>query len=104
MHESFDPSAPERFTREWFAWANSMFGEFVYRLSEAGTLGEVLDKADLRRCDMPYLFFRPQSGVRACVKAWLEQGGTHHEVIVEGVPEERVRLWCRLAGIEFVRI
>lgn len=66
--------------------------------------GEVLDKADLRRCDMPYLFFRPQSGVRACVKAWLEQGGTHHEVIVEGVPEERVRLWCRLAGIEFVRI
>ena len=66
--------------------------------------GEVLDKADLWRCDMPYLFFRPQSGVRACVKAWLEQGGTHHEVIVEGVPEERVRLWCRLAGIEFVRI
>ena len=45
MHESFDPSAPERFTREWFAWANSMFGEFVYRLCEAGTLGEVLDKA-----------------------------------------------------------
>ena len=66
--------------------------------------GEVLDKADLRRCDMPYLFFRPQSGVRACVKAWLEQGGTHHEVIVEGAPEERVRLWCRLAGIEFVRV
>ena len=29
--------------------------------------GEVLDKADLRRCDLPYLFFRPQSGVRACV-------------------------------------
>ena len=45
MHESFDPSAPERFTREWFAWANSMFGEFVYRLCEAGTVGEVLDKA-----------------------------------------------------------
>ena len=45
MHESFDPSAPERFTREWFAWANSMFGEFVYRLCEAGTLGEVLEKA-----------------------------------------------------------
>ena len=45
MHESFDPSAPERFTREWFAWANSMFGEFVYRLCEAGTLDEVLDRA-----------------------------------------------------------
>ena len=30
MHESFDPNDPERFTRPWFAWANSMFGELVY--------------------------------------------------------------------------
>lgn len=30
MHESFDPNDPARFTREWFAWANSLFGEFVY--------------------------------------------------------------------------
>ena len=66
--------------------------------------GEVLDKGDLRRCDMPYLFFQPGSGVRACVTAWLEQGGTHHEVIVQGDPIARVRLWCRLAGIEFVRV
>ncbi|MCL6442758.1 MAG: glycoside hydrolase family 125 protein [Alicyclobacillus sp.] len=29
MHESFDPDEPGRFTREWFAWANSLFGEFV---------------------------------------------------------------------------
>ncbi|MFC4598189.1 glycoside hydrolase family 125 protein [Cohnella hongkongensis] len=26
MHESFDP---DQFTREWFAWANSLFGQFV---------------------------------------------------------------------------
>lgn len=45
MHESFDPDAPERFTREWFAWANSMFGEMIYRLYEAGTLDEVLRRA-----------------------------------------------------------
>lgn len=31
MHESFDPDAPERFTRPWFAWANSLFGELVLR-------------------------------------------------------------------------
>ncbi|MDZ5711420.1 glycoside hydrolase family 125 protein [Jeotgalibacillus haloalkalitolerans] len=34
MHEGFHADSPERFTREWFAWANSMFSEFV--LSTAG--------------------------------------------------------------------
>jgi uncharacterized protein len=29
MHEGFDPDDPTRFTREWFAWANSLFSEFV---------------------------------------------------------------------------
>lgn len=29
MHESFDVDCPERFTREWFAWANSLFALFV---------------------------------------------------------------------------
>ena len=45
MHESFDPDAPEHFTREWFAWANSMFGELMYRTYESGKLAEVLNKA-----------------------------------------------------------
>ena len=45
MHESFDPSAPQNFTREWFAWANSMFGELIYRLHESGTLSAVLKEA-----------------------------------------------------------
>lgn len=29
MHESFDPDQPETFTRGWFAWANSLFGQFL---------------------------------------------------------------------------
>lgn len=29
MHESFDPDDPHAFTREWFAWANSLFGQLV---------------------------------------------------------------------------
>lgn len=42
MHESFDPNAPDKFTRSWFAWANSMLGETIYRLYEDGRLPEVL--------------------------------------------------------------
>lgn len=63
--------------------------------------GEILDKCDLQKCDMPYLFFHPQSGVRTCVRKWLEAGGTHHEAIVLGCPLEKVRLLCRLTGVEF---
>jgi len=29
MHESFDPSAPEKYSRPWFAWANSLFAELL---------------------------------------------------------------------------
>lgn len=29
MHEGFNASNPEEFTREWFAWSNTMFSEFV---------------------------------------------------------------------------
>lgn len=29
MHESFDKDDPKNFTRKWFAWANTIFGEFV---------------------------------------------------------------------------
>lgn len=29
MHESFHPDRPEQYTREWFGWANSLFGQFI---------------------------------------------------------------------------
>jgi uncharacterized protein len=31
MHESFHPDNPAEFTRSWFAWANSLFGELVMK-------------------------------------------------------------------------
>jgi meiotically up-regulated gene 157 (Mug157) protein len=31
MHESFDKDDPSKFTRKWFAWANTLFGEFVLK-------------------------------------------------------------------------
>ena len=32
MHESFHKDDPARFTRGWFAWANTLFGELILRL------------------------------------------------------------------------
>lgn len=34
MHESFNPSNPEEFTRPWFAWANTLFAELLVNLME----------------------------------------------------------------------
>ncbi len=32
MHESFDPDDPARYSRDWFAWANTLFGELILKL------------------------------------------------------------------------
>ncbi|GAB3265852.1 glycoside hydrolase family 125 protein [Larkinella harenae] len=32
MHESFDKDDPAKFTRKWFAWANTLFGELVLKV------------------------------------------------------------------------
>ena len=32
MHESFNKDDPSRFTRTWFAWANTLFGEFILQV------------------------------------------------------------------------
>ena len=34
MHESFDPDHPAKFTRKWFAWANTLFGEMILKIWE----------------------------------------------------------------------
>ncbi|MDF9831162.1 glycoside hydrolase family 125 protein [Parabacteroides sp. PF5-6] len=36
MHESFHKNNPEKFTRSWFAWVNTLFGEMIYRLVNEG--------------------------------------------------------------------
>lgn len=38
MHESFHKDNPERFTRAWFAWQNTLFGELILKLYNAGKL------------------------------------------------------------------
>lgn len=32
MHESFHKNDPAKFTRKWFAWANTLFGEFLWKV------------------------------------------------------------------------
>jgi meiotically up-regulated gene 157 (Mug157) protein len=34
MHEAFDQDDPTKFTRDWFAWANSLFGELIIDLAQ----------------------------------------------------------------------
>jgi uncharacterized protein len=34
MHESFDQNDPGKFTRAWFAWANTLFGELILKLAD----------------------------------------------------------------------
>lgn len=38
MHESFHVDNPEKFTREWFAWQNGLFGELILHLINQGKL------------------------------------------------------------------
>jgi meiotically up-regulated gene 157 (Mug157) protein len=41
MHESFNQNDPTHFTRPWFAWANSLFGELILNIAarKPGLLG-----------------------------------------------------------------
>ena len=32
MHESFDKDDATKFSRPWFAWANTLFGEFILKV------------------------------------------------------------------------
>ena len=34
MHESFERDDPRKFTRSWFAWANTLFGELVLKVHD----------------------------------------------------------------------
>jgi L-arabinose isomerase len=65
--------------------------------------GENLDSQELPALEMPYGQFRPASGLRACLNRWLKAGGPHHEVMNLGYHAADWRVFCELAGIEFVQ-
>ncbi len=43
MHESFNKNDPKKFTRAWFAWANTLFGELILTLAKGspGVLAQI---------------------------------------------------------------
>jgi hypothetical protein len=38
IHESFNKNNPEKYTRDWFAWQNTLFGELIIKLIDDGKL------------------------------------------------------------------
>jgi L-arabinose isomerase len=66
--------------------------------------GEVLEAAELPALDMPYGRFRPDSGVRGCMNAWLRLGGPHHQILNPGRQADAWRVFSELAGVEFATV
>jgi L-arabinose isomerase len=66
--------------------------------------GQNLDSQELPALEMPYGQFRPDSGLRSCLNGWLSAGGPHHEVMNLGHHAVSWRVFCQLAGIEFVQV
>jgi L-arabinose isomerase len=66
--------------------------------------GEILDGEELPRLEMPYGRFRPASGVRACLDAWLRLGGPHHQVLAMGAQAAAWRDFCELVGVEHAAV
>ena len=66
--------------------------------------GEILDTEELPALEMPYGFFRPDSGVRGCMDAWLRLGGPHHQVLNPGRHADAWRVFCGMAGLELAQV
>ena len=61
----------------------------------------MLDTDELPSLEMPYGHFRPDTGLRACMDAWLRLGGPHHQVLNPGRQAQAWRTFSELAGLEF---
>jgi meiotically up-regulated gene 157 (Mug157) protein len=47
MHESFDVNDPMHFTRKWFAWQNTLFGELIVKQINEGRL-DMLNSIEIK--------------------------------------------------------
>ncbi|MDO5488457.1 MAG: glycoside hydrolase family 125 protein, partial [Rikenellaceae bacterium] len=47
MHESFNVDDPSNFTRKWFAWQNTLFGELIVKQIAEGRL-DMLNSIEIK--------------------------------------------------------
>jgi L-arabinose isomerase len=66
--------------------------------------GEILDTDELPALEMPYGRFRPDTGLRPCLNAWLRLGGPHHQVLNPDRQAGAWRIFSELAGLEFAAV
>ena len=79
--------------------ANLSGGRFRLVVAE----GTVLEEADLPNIEMPYFFIQFGDGsVADLATSWLENAGTHHQVMHLGHIKDRWRHFAKILGIEFV--
>jgi L-arabinose isomerase len=63
--------------------------------------GDILDTEEYPTIEMPYLHFKPASGLRECNDGWLKSGGTHHQVLHLGDHRQKWKMLCNILGIEY---
>ncbi len=66
--------------------------------------GEILPTETMPNVEMPYFFYRPETGIKACINGWLRHGGSHHQCINLGDITQKWEHLCRILGIECVRV
>ena len=66
--------------------------------------GDILDSQKYPTIEMPYFFFKPDSGLRKCNDNWLKAGGTHHQTLLLGDHRRKWEMLCRILNIEYVEV
>ena len=66
--------------------------------------GVVLDTEELKDVPMNHGFFKPDTGIKAAMDGWLQNGGTHHEVLFLGEWRSRLKVLCDMLDIEYVEV
>ena len=68
------------------------------------SVGEILPTERMPNVEMPYFFYRPDTGMKPCIDGWLGNGGSHHQCINLGDLSHRWEHLCRILGIEYARV
>jgi len=88
---------PGRATVASFAPSNDGFKILV-------STGKIIDRCDLDGCEMPYMFFKPDTKKEELIKQWLEFGATHHEAVLYGDQSEVFRMLASMWQCEFKKL